>query len=96
VGDQNLKVAEARFREARAMIRFNRASEFPTISANPSVASLRDSQNQSYFAIRTSATGQFVLPFDLSYEGDLWGRDCRHSCWSAVPISPLRKGASRK
>jgi NodT family efflux transporter outer membrane factor (OMF) lipoprotein len=73
-GNQDLKIAEARFREARAMIRFNRASEFPTISTNPSLASLRDSQNQPYFPIRTSATGQFVLPFDVSYEVDFWGR----------------------
>ncbi len=56
------------------MIRFNRASEFPTISTNPSVASIRDSQNQPYFPLRTSATGEFVLPFDLSYEVDFWGR----------------------
>ena len=73
-GNQDLKVAEARFREARAMIRFNRAAEFPTISTNPSVASMRDSQNQPYFPLRTSATGHFVLPFDLSYEVDFWGR----------------------
>ena len=73
-GNQNLKIAEARFREARAMIRLNRASEFPTISTNPSVASIRDSQNQPYFSQRASATGAFVLPFDLSYEVDFWGR----------------------
>lgn len=73
-GNQELKIAEARFREARAMIRFNRASEFPTISTNPSIASIRDSQNQPYFAVQTGATGQFVLPFDLSYEIDFWGR----------------------
>jgi NodT family efflux transporter outer membrane factor (OMF) lipoprotein len=73
-GNQDLKIAEARFRQARAMIRFNRASEFPTISTNPSVASIRDSQNQPYFSLRTSATGAFVLPFDLSYEVDFWGR----------------------
>ena len=72
--NQDLKIAEARFREARAMIRFNRASEFPTISTNPSIASIRDSQNQPYFPLRTSATGEFVLPFDLSYEVDFWGR----------------------
>jgi outer membrane protein TolC len=30
--NQDLKVAEARFREARAAIRFNRAARFPTIS----------------------------------------------------------------
>ncbi len=32
VSNQDLKVAEARFRQARAMIRFNRSAEFPTIS----------------------------------------------------------------
>jgi NodT family efflux transporter outer membrane factor (OMF) lipoprotein len=73
-GNQDLKIAEARFREARAMIRFNRASEFPTISTNPSIASIRNSQNQSYFPQRTSAAGEFVLPFDFSYEVDFWGR----------------------
>jgi NodT family efflux transporter outer membrane factor (OMF) lipoprotein len=73
-GNQDLKIAEARFRQARAMIRFNRAAEFPTISTNPSLASLRDSQNQPYFPQPATSTGQFVLPFDLSYELDLWGR----------------------
>jgi NodT family efflux transporter outer membrane factor (OMF) lipoprotein len=73
-GNQDLKIAEARFRQARSMIRFNRASEFPTISTNPSVASLRDSQNQPYFPLPAKPTGQFALPFDLSYEVDLWGR----------------------
>jgi outer membrane protein TolC len=56
------------------MIRFNRASEFPTISTNPSIASSRNSQNQSYSPLRTSAAGEFVLPFDFSYEVDFWGR----------------------
>jgi NodT family efflux transporter outer membrane factor (OMF) lipoprotein len=73
-GNQNLKIAEARFRQARALIRFNRASEFPTISTTPSVASLRDSPNQPYFRTPAAPTGQFVLPFDFSYEIDLWGR----------------------
>jgi NodT family efflux transporter outer membrane factor (OMF) lipoprotein len=73
-GNQGLKIAEARFREARALIRFNRASEFPTISTNPSVASIRNSQNQPYSPLRTGATGELTLPFDLSYEVDFWGR----------------------
>ncbi len=73
-GNQDLKIAEARFREARAMIRFNRASEFPTISTNPSIASIRDSQNTPYVPIPNKATGEFVLPFDISYEVDFWGR----------------------
>jgi NodT family efflux transporter outer membrane factor (OMF) lipoprotein len=73
-GNQDLKAAEARFREARAMIRLNRAAEFPTISTSPSIMSLRESANHPYFPLPATATGDFVLPFDLSYEVDLWGR----------------------
>src|SRR3984885_6305534 len=74
LSNQDLKVAEARFRQARAMIRFNRSSEFPTISTSPSILNERLSPNQPYFpqSVSTNATGSF--PFDLSYEVDLWGR----------------------
>jgi NodT family efflux transporter outer membrane factor (OMF) lipoprotein len=71
--NQDLKVAQARFQEARAVIRFNRASEFPTISTAPGIASIRASANRPYFKT-TSSTGDFTLPFDLSYELDVWGR----------------------
>jgi NodT family efflux transporter outer membrane factor (OMF) lipoprotein len=71
--NQDLKVAQARFQEARALVRFNRASLYPTISTAPGIASIRDSANQPYLPA-TSTTGDFVLPFDLSYEVDVWGR----------------------
>ncbi|HEY6333934.1 MAG TPA: efflux transporter outer membrane subunit [Blastocatellia bacterium] len=74
VSNQNLRIAQDRFIQARAQIRFNRASLYPTISTSPSISSLRDSANKPYFTSATSATGDFVLPFDLSYEVDLWGR----------------------
>jgi NodT family efflux transporter outer membrane factor (OMF) lipoprotein len=74
VSNQDLKAAEARFREARAMIRFNRASEFPTISVAPGIASVRNSDNAPYAGSNWTTTGRFVLPFDLSYELDIWGR----------------------
>ena len=76
ISNQDLKVAEARFREARAMIRFNRSAEFPTISTSPSIGNERLSPNQPYFpqSVSANATGSFTLPFDLSYEVDLWGR----------------------
>src|SRR5260370_5792 len=73
VSNQNLKVAEARLREARAAVRFNRAAQFPTISAGPSIDSLHASGNRPYIRT-TSNTGDFVLPIDFSYEVDLWGR----------------------
>jgi len=74
--NQNLKIAEARLREARSMIRFNRSGLFPTISTAPSVANERLSANQPYFPTSqaNNGTGNFSLPFDLSYEVDLWGR----------------------
>ena len=74
VSNQDLRAAEARYREARAMIRVNRASQFPTITTQPSVSTLRDSSHRPYFPANEPATGDFVLPFDLSYELDLWGR----------------------
>jgi NodT family efflux transporter outer membrane factor (OMF) lipoprotein len=73
VDNQDLKTAEARFREARAMISFNRSFQFPTISTAPSVASIRDSLHKPY-TTSTMTTADFVLPFDLSWELDLWGR----------------------
>ena len=74
--NQNLKVAEARFREARAAIRFNRAAQFPTISTSPSASYVKSSDYSPNFPskIQQSSKGDFVLPFDLSYELDLWGR----------------------
>jgi NodT family efflux transporter outer membrane factor (OMF) lipoprotein len=74
--NQTLKVAEARFREARAAIRFNRAAQFPTISTAPSASYVKSSDFSPNFPskIQQSSKGDFVLPFDLSYELDLWGR----------------------
>ena len=76
VSNQNLKMAEARFRQARTMVRYNRAAEFPTISVGPQIESLRLSPNQPYFNtnVGTGSRAGFTLPFDLSYEADLWGR----------------------
>ena len=74
--NQTLKVADARFREARASIRFNRASQFPTISTAPSAAYVKNTDYAPGFPGKfpEASKGDFVLPFDLSYELDLWGR----------------------
>jgi NodT family efflux transporter outer membrane factor (OMF) lipoprotein len=75
--NQTLKESEANFRAARAAVRFNRASEAPTIGAAPSVGAVRYSNNQPYLlSVPQPNTGQgdFELPFDLNYEIDVWGR----------------------
>jgi NodT family efflux transporter outer membrane factor (OMF) lipoprotein len=74
--NQDLKIAEANLRQARAAIRFNRASQAPTIGSTPSISDIRDSANQPYFppSLANNGSGEFILPLDLSYEVDLWGR----------------------
>ena len=72
--NQTLKIAEARFREARATIKFNRAAQFPTISTGPGIASVRESSNRPFLLGAPGSSGDFILPFDLNYEVDLWGR----------------------
>ena len=75
--NQTLKESEANFRAARAAVRFNRASEAPTIGAAPSVGAVRYSNSQPYLlSVPNPNTGEgdFELPFDLNYEIDVWGR----------------------
>lgn len=65
VSNQNLKMAEARFRQARAIVRYNRAGEFPTISVGPGIEALRYSPNQPYFpssGVGVSSASAFLLP----------------------------------
>ena len=74
--NQDLKVAEARLREARAAVRFNRAGLFPTISTTLGPRSVRESANQPFLtsASRPGSSGDFLWSLDMSYEVDLWGR----------------------
>ena len=74
--NQNLKIAEARLREARAIVRVNRAALFPTISAGLGASSIRESSNRPFLSPNVSLgnSGDFLLSLDLSYEIDLWGR----------------------
>ena len=76
VSNQALQAAEARFRQARAMIGYARASEFPTISTGVDVSSVRQSAHRPFSSstARGGSSGDFVLSFDLAYELDLWGR----------------------
>ena len=56
------------------MIRLNRSAQFPTITVGAAASSIRDSDHQPYLPSSVTSTGDFALPFDLSYEVDLWGR----------------------
>jgi NodT family efflux transporter outer membrane factor (OMF) lipoprotein len=74
--NQTLKSAEANFRASRAQVGYARSNEAPTIGVGPSISTVRDSANQPYFnnSLANNGGGNFILPVDLSYEIDLWGR----------------------
>ncbi len=71
--NQTLKAAEARFRQARALIQVNRANLYPTISTGPSITTNRLSTNNPTGTLRGDY-GQYTLPIDVNYELDAWGR----------------------
>ena len=76
VSNQNLKAAEAQYPQARAVLRYYRADYYPTVTAGPSATRTRVSANRpppsSTFDGITY--NDFVLPFDFSYQADVWGR----------------------
>ncbi len=83
VSNQNLKAAEAQFRQARALVRFNRAAYYPTVTAGASAAREHVSQHRPLVSnlTQTNAT-DLVIPFDVSYEADVFGR-VRHTVEAA-------------
>ena len=76
VSNQNLKAAEAQFRQARAALRYYRADYYPTVSYGPSatrerISSRRPPATSTFDGITYN---DFVLPFSVSYQADVWGR----------------------
>jgi NodT family efflux transporter outer membrane factor (OMF) lipoprotein len=74
--NQTLKIADANFRAAIANVGIYRAAEAPTIGVAPSISAVRASAHQPYLSptIVNGGEGNFILPLELNYEIDLWGR----------------------
>src|SRR5467141_3990983 len=76
VSNQNLKAAEAQYRQARAVLRYYRADYYPTVTAGLSasrtgVSAHRPPPNSIFNGVTYN---DFVLPVDFSYQADVWGR----------------------
>jgi len=75
VSNQNLKAAEAQYTQARALVRYQRANYFPTISAGASATRNRISNHRPASVVSNGITyNDFQIPFELSYQLDVWGR----------------------
>jgi NodT family efflux transporter outer membrane factor (OMF) lipoprotein len=76
VSNQNLKAAEAQYTQARAILRYQRADYFPTVTVNPSVTRNRLSANRQPHSAQFNGVSftDIQIPFELSYQVDVWGR----------------------
>jgi NodT family efflux transporter outer membrane factor (OMF) lipoprotein len=76
VSNQNLKAAEAQYTQARAALRYQRADYFPSLTVNPSATRNSYSSNRQPHSAQFSGVTftDLQIPFELSYQVDLWGR----------------------
>jgi NodT family efflux transporter outer membrane factor (OMF) lipoprotein len=75
ISNQNVAVAEAQFRQARALVQAARAAYFPTVTVGASFTRSRRSANVGGgTGATTGATSDYLLLADASWEPDLWGR----------------------
>lgn len=72
--NQTIRVAEARQRQAMAVIAQQRAALFPTISVAPSATRNRPPSPSSQPTLSPGITNTYNLPVNASWEADLWGR----------------------
>ena len=74
--NQTLAAADANLRLARANIRVRNSDRFPRFGIAPSIGGERVSANRPYFNSGNANSGvaDLLLPLQLNYEVDLWGR----------------------
>ena len=75
ISNQNIAQAEARFRQARALVQSARAAYYPTVTVGIGVTGVQPSAtSQARVTKTTNAFTQYSLPVDVSWELDVWGR----------------------
>ncbi len=73
--NQNIVIAEAQFRQARAVAQFTRGGYLPTATLGVSASRFRKSPNAfANSAANTGPANDFSLPLEVSWEADIWGR----------------------
>ncbi|HEY3838435.1 MAG TPA: efflux transporter outer membrane subunit [Bryobacteraceae bacterium] len=76
ISNQNVKQAEATFRQAQALVAANRANYFPTIGVTPATSTTGTGERLSNSGgSRTAGVSTiFNVPFGATWAPDLWGR----------------------
>src|ERR1700761_253097 len=74
VSNQTLKASYEQYQQARAAVQVSRSQYYPTLSAGPSAARERQSQNRPLYVPGSKTTyNDLVLQGQASWEPDLWG-----------------------
>jgi NodT family efflux transporter outer membrane factor (OMF) lipoprotein len=75
VSNQNLKIAQSQYMQARAAVRYFRGSYYPVVGVNPAASRMGQSQNKGLYSSEEAVDyNDFLLPVDISYEPDVWGQ----------------------
>jgi len=75
ISNQNVLVAEAQFRQARALVLAARSQFFPTVTIGAGYTRSRPSATlASSIGPPQGASNDFILPLDVSWDIDVWGR----------------------
>jgi len=72
--NQDLVAAEARFRQAEALVANARADWWPTVTIGVSATRSRQSANLGTSFASGRTTNEFAMPIEASWELDVWGR----------------------
>jgi NodT family efflux transporter outer membrane factor (OMF) lipoprotein len=73
--NQNIALADANFRAARALVKESRSQYFPTITTSPSIIVSRQSGAATHSNVSPGRQSvNYTLPFDATWEPDFWGR----------------------
>jgi NodT family efflux transporter outer membrane factor (OMF) lipoprotein len=75
ISNQNVAAAEAQYRQSRALVKAARAGYFPTATIGASFTrSLRSSTLAQGTTTSSGPTSDYLLPADVAWEADIWGR----------------------
>ena len=73
--NQNIALADANFRAARALVKESRSQYFPTVTTSPSIIVSRQSGAATHSNVSPGRSAvNYTLPFDATWEPDFWGR----------------------
>lgn len=79
VSNENLKAAAAQYQQAAAVVRYNRADYYPTLTAGASATRERYSDHRPPSSTFAGVTfNDFAVPLSVSYETNAWGRVSRN------------------